>query len=62
MILVKHEAVAGLMDEMGSMALFADSRELLDAADLHPGDRLRLTVRQDGPQRLAVVEIKKLPP
>lgn len=62
MILVKHDAVAGLMDEMGSMALFADSRELLDAADLRPGDRLRLTVRQDAPDRLAVVEIVKLPP
>ena len=62
LILVQHDAVTGLMDEMTSMALFSDSRELLDAADLHPGDRIRLTVRQAPGERdkLVVVEIVKI--
>ena len=29
-MLVKHDVVPGLMDEMQSMAIFADSRERLD--------------------------------
>ena len=64
MLLVKHDAVPGLMQEMGSMALVAESRELLDRAGLAPGDHVRLTVRQvrDTPaDKLVVVEIKKLP-
>jgi hypothetical protein len=62
LILVRHDAVAGLMEGMTSMALFSDSRELLDAADLHAGDRVRLTVRQvPGEQdKLVVVEIVKI--
>jgi hypothetical protein len=50
------------MDEMTSMAFFSDSREFLDAADLHPGDRIRLTVRQAPGERdkLVVVEIVKI--
>jgi hypothetical protein len=62
LILVKHDPVAGLMEEMTSMALFSDSRELLDAADLHAGDRVRLTVRQVPGDRdtLVVVEIVKI--
>ena len=60
MILVKHEAVPGLMPEMRSMVFVAESRELLDEAALHPGDRVRLTVRQRAANDLLVVEIRKL--
>ena len=59
LIVVGHGAVPGLMDEMGSMAFFAESKELLDRAQLEPGDRIRLTVRQV-PDRLLVVEIQKV--
>ena len=58
LMLVKHAIVPGLMEEMGSMAFFSGSRDLLDAADLWPGDRVRLTVRQLL-DRLLVVEIKR---
>ncbi len=58
LILVKHAVVPGLMEEMGSMAFFSESRELLDAADLRPGDPIRLTVRRL-PDRLLVVGIKR---
>ena len=47
------------MDEMESMALFAESAALLDGADLRRGDRVRLTVRQE-PGRLVAVEIQKI--
>jgi hypothetical protein len=47
------------MDEMESMALIAESTALLDGADLHRGDRVRLTVRQE-PGRLVAVEIQKI--
>ena len=40
-MLVKHDVVPGLMDEMQSMAIFADSRERLDGAGLSRGDRGR---------------------
>ncbi len=59
MILVKHDAVPGLMPEMSSMAFLAESRKLLDQAALRPGDRVRLTIRQL-PDKLLVVEIRKL--
>ena len=59
MILVKHDAVPGLMDEMPSMAFMVESRELLDRAGVLPGARIRFTVRQM-PDRLLVVEIQKL--
>ncbi len=59
LILVGHEAVPGLMDEMGSMAFFAESRDLLDRAELKPGERVLLTVRQI-PDRLLVVDIQKI--
>ena len=59
LILVRHEKVPGFMDEMESMALFAESAEWLDAADLRRGDRLRLTVRPEK-DRLVVVEIQKV--
>ena len=47
------------MDEMESMALFTESAAQLDGADLHRGDRVRLTVRQE-PGRLIAVEIQKI--
>jgi len=59
MILVKHDAVAGLMEEMSAMAFLVESKELLDRAALHPGDRVRFTVRQL-PDKLLVVEIRKI--
>ncbi len=59
MILVRHDSVPGLMREMRSMAVFTESKELLDRAALRPGDRVRLTVRQL-PDKLLVVEIRKL--
>lgn len=59
MILVAHEPVAGFMEQMGSMALVGESKEFIDRANLHPGDRVLLTVRQT-PDRLLVVEIQKI--
>lgn len=59
LILVKHDVVPGFMDEMLSMALFAESPALLDAAGLVRGDRVRLTVRQEK-DRLVAVEILKI--
>lgn len=47
------------MDEMESMALFAESSGMLEGADLRRGDRVRLTVRRDG-DRLVAVEIQKV--
>ena len=47
------------MDEMESMALFTESAGLLDGGDLHRGDRVRVTVRQE-PSRLIAVEIQKI--
>jgi len=47
------------MDEMESMALFAESSALLDGAGLSRGDRVRVTVRQERDQ-LVVVEIQKV--
>lgn len=59
LMLVRHDVVPGLMDEMQSMAIFAESPGLLDAAALARGDRVRLTVRQDK-DRLVAVEILKI--
>lgn len=59
LILVKHDVVPGFMDEMLSMAIFAESPALLDAAGLERGDRVRLTVRQEK-DRLVAVEILKI--
>jgi hypothetical protein len=47
------------MEEMESMALFSESPGRLDEAELRRGDRVRLTVRQDG-ARLIAVEIQKI--
>lgn len=60
MMLVRHEAIPGLMDEMAAMSLVTESRALLDQAALERGDRVRLTIRQT-PEALLVVEIQKLP-
>ena len=59
-ILVDHEALPGLMGEMGAMALSADSGDLLDRAALTRGDRLQLTLRQVG-DSWRIVDLKKLP-
>jgi hypothetical protein len=59
LMLVKHDVVPGFMDEMLSMAIFAESPALLDAAGLVRGDRMRLTVRQEK-DRLVAVEILKI--
>ena len=59
MILVRHDAVPGLMPEMGSMTLFAESREILDRADLRPGDHVRFTIRPL-PDKLVIVQIQKV--
>jgi hypothetical protein len=60
MILVRHDGVPGLMPAMNAMAFTAESRELLDRAELRPGDRIRFTVRQIPDDTLLVVEIRKL--
>jgi hypothetical protein len=60
MILVRHDAVPGLMPEMRSMVFVAEAKDLLDKAALHTGDRVRLTVRQRAPDDLIVLEIRKL--
>jgi len=59
LMLVSHDAAAGLMDEMSRMAFYAETRDVLDRSDLRRGDRVRLTVRQL-PDRYLVVEIKKI--
>ena len=59
MILVRHEAVAGLMTDMESMLFFAESKELLDRAALSPGDQVRFTVRKT-PDKLLIVDIQKV--
>ena len=59
LILIRHDKVAGFMEEMESMALFAESPALLDGVELARGDRVRVTVRQEK-DRLVVVEIQKI--
>ena len=59
MVLMRHDAVPGLMDEMESMAFLVESKELLDRAGLEPGDRVRFTIRQLH-DALLVVEIRKI--
>ena len=59
LLLVRHEAIAGLgMSAMETMAVFADPA-LLDAADLAPGTRVRLAVRRRGDE-LVLVRVEKL--
>jgi hypothetical protein len=59
LILIRHDKVPGFMDEMESMALSAESSELVDAAGLQRGDRVRITVRPEK-DRLVAVEIAKV--
>ena len=59
LILVSHDAAAGLMDEMSRMAFYAQTKEMLDDAGLRRGDRVRLTVRPLA-DRYLVVEIRKI--
>jgi hypothetical protein len=59
LILVSHDAAPGVMDEMSRMAFYAETKEMLDAAGLRRGDRVRLTVSQL-PDRYLVVEIRKI--
>jgi Cu/Ag efflux protein CusF len=60
LIIVRHDAVAGLMDEMSSMVFTVASGDLLDRARLERGDRIRLTVKQAGAE-LVAVDIQKIP-
>jgi Cu/Ag efflux protein CusF len=60
MILVRHDAVSGLMEQMNAMAFPVESSALLDRAALRPGDRIRFTIRQL-PDTLLVVDIQKMP-
>lgn len=62
MLLVRHDAVPGLMDKMDRMVFFVESPEILDRAQLRPGDRVRLTVRQTpgAADRLQIVDVRKI--
>ena len=60
LILVRHDALAALgMDSMDLMAVLADPAQL-DAAAIHPGDRVRLAVRRHE-NDLTLIRIEKLP-
>ena len=60
LIFVRHDALAALgMASMELMAVLADPA-LLDAAGLHPGDRVRLAVRRHNDD-LTLFRIEKLP-
>ncbi len=59
MVVVRHEKVPGLMDEMQSMVFMVESRDVLDRAKLLAGDRVRLTIRPTG-DRLLLVDIQKI--
>jgi hypothetical protein len=59
LILVRHDAVPGLMEEMTGMALEVESAGLVERAGIGPGDRVRLTIRQE-PGRLVVVELQRI--
>ena len=60
LIVVRHEAVAGLgMAPMELMAVFSDPA-LLDGAAVEPGDRVRLAVRRKGDE-LTMLRIERLP-
>jgi Cu/Ag efflux protein CusF len=59
LILVRHQPVSGL--GMGAMEMMAVRGEpaALDAAQVSPGDRVRLAVRQDG-DTVTLVWIERL--
>ena len=59
LIVVRHEAVPALgMTSMELMAVFSDPA-LLDAANVSPGDRVRLAVRRKNDE-LTLLRIEKL--
>jgi Copper binding periplasmic protein CusF len=59
MILVRHDAISALgMEPMALMAVEVDAAELIDRAELQPGDRVRLVVRQR-PDRLLAIKLTK---
>ncbi len=59
LILVNHDPVEGLgMGSMELMAIFGEPA-LLDAADVKPGDRVRLAVRREA-DRLVLLRIEKI--
>ena len=58
LVLVQHEAVPALgMTSMELMAVFSDPA-LLDAANVNPGDRVRLAVRRKNDE-LTLLRIEK---
>jgi hypothetical protein len=59
MVVVRHEKMPGLMDEMQAMVFMAESKDILDRAKLLPGDRVRLTIRPTA-DRLLLVDIQKI--
>jgi len=59
MLIVRHEKLPGLMDPMDAMVLEAESKAILDRAQLTRGDRVRLTIRPLG-ARLVLVDIQKI--
>jgi hypothetical protein len=60
LLLVKHQAVTGLgMGPMEMMAVRADPAAL-DRAQLAPGERVRLAVRQSGDE-IVLVWVERLP-
>jgi hypothetical protein len=59
MVIVRHEKLPGFMDPMDAMVLEAESRDILDRAQLARGDRVRLTIRPVG-DRLLLVDIQKI--
>jgi hypothetical protein len=58
LILVRHEAVAGLgMSAMEQMAISVEPAQV-DPLSLRPGDRVRLAVRPEG-ERLVLLRIER---
>jgi hypothetical protein len=58
LILVRHEAVAGLgMSSMEQMAVSVEPAQV-DPLALHPGERVRLVVRQEG-DRLVLLRLER---
>ena len=59
MVIVRHEKLPGVMEQMDAMVLEAESKDILDRAQLTRGDRVRLTIRPAG-ERLVLVDIQKI--
>jgi hypothetical protein len=60
MILIRHDALPVLgMQPMELMAVEVDAKALIDHAALRPGDRLRLTVRQQ-PDRMLALKLERI--